>query len=317
MHKIKFISIFTYKNIVNNMGITLSRHMSGLYSVQTYLAPATAMLLICLVAWVGIRFFSKKSSTNEQHTKDKGHIATTLTTTTSAQNLCNKTSPRAANNHIKNVKEHIKKYFVIAKLPLVSLSLATMPVVLALFFREMHHSSEFIPNEYTHSSRIKLTLQEEQLVPPPPLPPEAFRDAISQQPRLNRADRDWNKLDAAFVQTVLRVMARLEARGFPMTLLEGYRSPERQDALAGQGTLVTKAKGGQSKHQYGLAVDLAPVRNGKVVVSERAPWAMSAYLALGEEATAAGLTWGGTWSFKDYGHIELSGSLKQLLARQQ
>lgn len=192
-----------------------------------------------------------------------------------------------------------------------------MPVVLALFFREMHGSSEFIPNEYTHSSRIKLTLQEEQLVPPPPLPPEAFTDAISEQPRLNRADRDWNKLDAAFVQTVLRVMARLEARGYPMTLLEGYRSPERQDALAGQGTLVTKAKGGQSKHQYGLAVDLAPIRNGKVVISERDPWAMSAYLALGEEATAAGLTWGGNWSFKDYGHIERSGSLKQLLARQQ
>ncbi len=192
-----------------------------------------------------------------------------------------------------------------------------MPVVLDLFFREMHGSSEFIPNEYTHSSRIKLTLQEEQLVPPPPLPPEAFRDAISEQPRLNRADRDWNKLDASFVQTVLHVMTRLEARGYPMTLLEGYRSPERQDALAEQGTLVTKAKGGQSKHQYGLAVDLAPVRNGKVVISERDPWAMSAYLALGEEATAAGLTWGGNWSFKDYGHIERSGSLKQLLARQQ
>ena len=63
----------------------------------------------------------------------------------------------------------------------------------------------------------------------------------------------------------------MKARGFPMVLLEGYRSPERQDSLAGQATLVTKAKGGQSKHQYGLAVDLAPIRAGKVVISERDP----------------------------------------------
>ncbi|WP_174875397.1 M15 family metallopeptidase, partial [Vogesella oryzae] len=144
--------------------------------------------------------------------------------------------------------------------------------------------------------------------------PEAFQDAVSQQPRLRGADRDWNRLEPAFVQSVLHVMARMEARGFPMTLLEGYRSPERQDALAGQTTLVTKARGGQSKHQYGLAVDLAPVHNGKVVISERDPWAMQAYQALGEEAGNAALTWGGDWSFKDYGHIERSGSLKQLLS---
>ncbi|SCK08640.1 peptidoglycan L-alanyl-D-glutamate endopeptidase CwlK [Vogesella sp. LIG4] len=185
---------------------------------------------------------------------------------------------------------------------------------MALHLSSRHESSEFIPKEYSHSSRIKLTLQEEQLVPPPPLPPEAFRDAINEQPRLSGADRDWSRLDPAFVQTVLRVMAKMEARGFPMTLLEGYRSAARQDALAGQATLVTKAKGGQSKHQYGLAVDLAPVRNGKVVISERDPWAMQAYVALGEEAGAASLTWGGNWSFKDYGHIERSGSLKQLLS---
>lgn len=275
------------------------------------------MLLICLIAWVGLRFFNKKSLSNEAVTKEENNAIATPSATIHSQDLGIETPSHTSEPQRTRSKISIKKYFVIARIPLVSLSLATVPVVLALFFREMHSTSEFIPNEYTHSSRIKLTLQEEQLVPPPPLPPEAFRDAISEQPRLNRADRDWSKVDAAFVQTVLRVMTRLEARGYPMTLLEGYRSPERQDALAEQGTLVTKAKGGQSKHQYGLAVDLAPVRNGKVVISERDPWAMSAYLALGEEATAAGLTWGGNWSFKDYGHIERSGSLKQLLARRQ
>jgi peptidoglycan L-alanyl-D-glutamate endopeptidase CwlK len=288
--------------------------MNWLNSAQIYLAPLTALLLICLVSWIGLCFFNKNSTQNEDITNKKSDKTTTTIPLTSGKDSQQRHPSHSPVPQHESRKKLIKKYFVIARTPLVSLSLAAMPIASALFFREMHSASAFIPNEYTHSSRIKLTLQEEQLVPPPPLPPEAFTDAISEQPRLNRADRDWRRLDAPFVQTVLRVMARLEARGYPMTLLEGYRSPERQDALAGQSTLVTKAKGGQSKHQYGLAIDLAPVRNGKVVISERDPWAMSAYLALGEEATTAGLTWGGNWSFKDYGHIERSGSLKQLLA---
>ncbi|RKQ61920.1 uncharacterized protein YcbK (DUF882 family) [Vogesella indigofera] len=275
------------------------------------------MLLICTIIWIGFRFFYTKTHINKALTIKTKNGKTEHPLQTGWQTGLHYVTNEARLQPTKKLIETIKKHFVIAFLPVFSISLAASSVALSLLFSNLHKTEEFIPNEYKHSSRIKLTLQEEQLAPPPPLPPEAFRDAISEQPRLNRADRSWDKLDAAFVQTVLRLMARLEARGYPMTLLEGYRSPERQDALAGQATLVTKAKGGQSKHQYGLAVDLAPVRNGKVVISERDPWAMQAYQALGEEATAAALTWGGNWSFKDYGHIERSGSLRQLLARKQ
>lgn len=285
--------------------------------VKLYLAPGASMLLICTITWIGFRFFYTKNHANTANTTEQNGEIAEQTLPADWQTKRHHVATRTRKQHRSTLIEITKKHFVIAFLPLFSISLAAASVALSLFFSEFHKTEEFIPNEYKHSSRIKLTLQEEQLAPPPPLPPEAFRDAISEQPRLNRADRSWDKLDAAFVQTVLRLMARLEARGYPMTLLEGYRSPERQDALAGQATLVTKAKGGQSKHQYGLAVDLAPVRNGKVVISERDPWAMQAYQALGEEAAAAALTWGGNWSFKDYGHIERSGSLRQLLARKQ
>jgi peptidoglycan L-alanyl-D-glutamate endopeptidase CwlK len=44
--------------------------------------------------------------------------------------------------------------------------------------------------------------------------------------------------------------------------------------------------------------------NGRLVISERDPWAMQAYQALGEEAEKAGLVWGGRWTLRDYGHIE-------------
>ncbi|POA98477.1 peptidase M15, partial [Chromobacterium sinusclupearum] len=180
-----------------------------------------------------------------------------------------------------------------------------MVVAITLHFAGYHQEIGYQPQKYAHGNQIRQALTEEKLVPPPPLAPEAFVDAVAEKPQLalDKADRDWNKMDQAFVQDVLRVMERMKARGFPMVLLEGYRSPERQNHLAGGSVKVTQARAGESKHQYGLAADLAPVRNGKVVISERDPWAMQAYTALGEEAQAQGLGWGGNFSFRDYGHI--------------
>lgn len=152
---------------------------------------------------------------------------------------------------------------------------------------------------------IQVALRPEALVPPPPLPPSTFIG--TDRPGLETANRDWGRLDPNFASIVLQVFARLEARGYPFTLLEGYRSPERQDALADTGAHVTNARAFQSKHQYGLALDAAPLRSGRLVISEKDPWAMDAYMALGEEAERAGLLWGGRWRLKDYGHIEISG----------
>jgi peptidoglycan L-alanyl-D-glutamate endopeptidase CwlK len=151
-------------------------------------------------------------------------------------------------------------------------------------------------------AHIHSALDPEKLVPPPPLPAAMFIG--TDIPGLENADRNWNRLDPAFMRRALLVFTRMEARGFPMALLEGYRSPERQDALASLGPNVTRARAFQSKHQYGLALDAAPMLNGRLVISERDPWAMQAYQALGEEAEKAGLVWGGRWTLRDYGHIE-------------
>lgn len=161
--------------------------------------------------------------------------------------------------------------------------------------------------EWERQAHIQGVLNPEQLVPPPALPPSLF--ASSERPALETADRDWGKLHPRFTQPVLQVFARLAARGYTFALLEGYRSPERQEKLADLGNHVTNARAFQSKHQYGVAADLAPVRDGQLVISERDPWAMEAYLALGEEAEKLGLTWGGRWWFKDYGHVEMTGSI--------
>ncbi|RIX42066.1 MAG: M15 family peptidase [Rhodocyclales bacterium GT-UBC] len=154
---------------------------------------------------------------------------------------------------------------------------------------------------------IQGALNPERLVPPPVMPPSLF--VGSERLALETADRDWGHLNPVFAQSVLRLLARLQERGYVFVLLEGYRSPERQDLLADAGAHVTGARAFQSKHQFGFAVDLAPLREGRLVISEREPWAMAAYQALGEESERGGLVWGGRWWFKDYGHVEIAGSL--------
>ncbi len=122
---------------------------------------------------------------------------------------------------------------------------------------------------------------------------------------LASADRKWDKINPRYKQRLLMVFKIMRERfGYEMVLLEGYRSPERQNNLA-KNINTTRAFGYQSYHQFGLAADVAFKRNGKVVISERDPWAMRGYQLYGETAESVGLTWGGRWkSIQDYGHTE-------------
>jgi peptidoglycan L-alanyl-D-glutamate endopeptidase CwlK len=113
-------------------------------------------------------------------------------------------------------------------------------------------------------------------------------------------------LDPDFTQRLLLVFKVMRDRyGYEMVLLEGYRSPERQNRLADAGSHVTNARAFQSWHQFGLAGDCAFLRNGKVVISEKDPWAMRGYQLYGQVAEATGMTWGGRWKMMDFGHVEL------------
>lgn len=156
-------------------------------------------------------------------------------------------------------------------------------------------------------SLIAELLRGERLVPPRALPPEVFtsREVERIRPRTGAADRSWDKMDVDFVQRLLVVYkVMLERHGYEMVLLEGYRSPERQDDL---GLLpgTTNAKAWQSYHQYGLAADSAFLREGKLVITEKDPWAMRGYELYGQVAEELGLTWGGRWKLMDFGHVEL------------
>lgn len=158
------------------------------------------------------------------------------------------------------------------------------------------------------NAQVALLLEGENLVPPPALPPLFFATLEVEQvrPMLVSASRDWALMNPAYAQRLLLAFKIMkEKHGYDMAILEGYRSPERQDKLAAMGSSVTNAAAFQSWHQYGLAADCAFLRNGKIVISEKDPWAMRGYELYGEVAESVGLTWGGRWKMMDFGHTEL------------
>ncbi|WP_133645298.1 M15 family metallopeptidase [Paraburkholderia flava] len=183
--------------------------------------------------------------------------------------------------------------------------LATPPLV-AIALRGKQLLFQYDDTIRVPDEKIAALLNGEQLVPPPPLPPEVFATQEVEQvrPALKDASRDWNLLDADFRTRLLLVYKMMrEQYGYEMALLEGYRSPERQNRLAQMGG-VTNAAAFQSYHQYGLAADNAFLRDGKLVITEKDPWAMRGYQLYGQCAEQVGLVWGGRWKLMDLGHVE-------------
>ncbi|WP_242489916.1 M15 family metallopeptidase [Noviherbaspirillum cavernae] len=190
---------------------------------------------------------------------------------------------------------------------LITSTLLVFPFLLTMAFLGESRLEGFDDTPRASDPVITTLLHGEQLVPPPPLPPEYFvsREVEAHRQELGSASREWLKLDADFRQRLLTAYELMVRRGYQMTLLEGYRSPERQALLAKLGAHVTNAGAYQSYHQYGLAADSAFLRDGKIIISEKDPWAMEAYRQFGECAELAGLVWGGRWRMMDLGHVEL------------
>ena len=189
-----------------------------------------------------------------------------------------------------------------------ALVLLCAPPLLILLLRQHVVLERFAGEDLSLShSNIATLLRGERLVPPPPPPPEVFTTAEVRRvmPEIVTADRRWERLDPELQQKVLaihRVMA--ERHGIRMVLVEGYRSPERQAALQ-RGGRATRAGAWQSCHQYGLALDSAPMRGGRLQWDMEDPWTRDAYFLYGQLAQEAGLAWGGNWRMRDYVHVEM------------
>ena len=75
-------------------------------------------------------------------------------------------------------------------------------------------------------------------------------------------------LDPSFIPLVQAFkLALLKATGYEWLADQGRRTIAQQNAIYAQGRsapgkVCTKAKGGQSAHNFGLAVDLVPIKDG-------------------------------------------------------
>lgn len=95
----------------------------------------------------------------------------------------------------------------------------------------------------------------------------------------------------------------VKANGIDLKITFGFRTFKEQQDLYDQGRtkpgkIVTKAKPGQSFHNYGLAIDVVPIVNGK------ADWESKHWNKIGEIGQVCGFEWGGGWKFVDRPHFQ-------------
>jgi peptidoglycan L-alanyl-D-glutamate endopeptidase CwlK len=121
------------------------------------------------------------------------------------------------------------------------------------------------------------------------------------------SEQRLQKIHPALASAVRAMIADLSAKGLIVEVVQGMRTFAEQDELYAKGRtkpgeIVTQARGGESNHNYGLAVDVCPFTNDKP--DWNAP--LSAWAAIGAAAEKHGLEWGGQWKkFIDKPHVQL------------
>ncbi|WP_272945308.1 M15 family metallopeptidase [Paenibacillus gorillae] len=112
------------------------------------------------------------------------------------------------------------------------------------------------------------------------------------------------------------LVAQTAKIGITILITDGMRTSEEQDRLYEQGRsksgpIVTNVRGGESYHNYGLAIDFAlrTVEDNSVVWdmeydgngNGKADW-----MEVVAIAKKLGFTWGGDWkNFRDYPHLQM------------
>lgn len=126
------------------------------------------------------------------------------------------------------------------------------------------------------------------------------------------SSRDVNSLLPQVAAMCRAHVAACRSAGIDILITCTYRDDAEQARLYAQGRTtpgakVTNAKPGQSMHNYHVAYDIVPMRNGKPVWGTKGEdgklWETVG--ALGE---AQGLEWAGRWkTFKEFPHFQFTG----------
>jgi peptidoglycan L-alanyl-D-glutamate endopeptidase CwlK len=107
-----------------------------------------------------------------------------------------------------------------------------------------------------------------------------------------------------------RFISSCAKQNIDVLITSTYRDNESQNALYAQGRtapgkIVTKAKAGQSFHNWRCAFDFVPVVNGKAQWND-----IATFTKCGEIAESLGLQWAGRWkTFKELAHCQYTNGL--------
>ncbi|MFV1531179.1 MULTISPECIES: M15 family metallopeptidase [unclassified Phaeobacter] len=113
----------------------------------------------------------------------------------------------------------------------------------------------------------------------------------------------WDNAHPDIIDFHRALHKELRARSYPFYAFFFFRTHAQQNALYSRG--VTKAKGGQSPHNYGCAVD--EIHCSRLWNLTRKEWAVIG--AIGKEVARRRnikMDWGGDWNFYDPAHWQLS-----------
>lgn len=126
------------------------------------------------------------------------------------------------------------------------------------------------------------------------------------------------KAQVKFRPFVARAQAVAAAMGCEYVGLSGHRSYAEQNELyakgrSTKGPVVTRARGGQSDHNFGIAMDFGVFRAGRYLDGSKLPadrlLAEAVHRAVAEVMGRA-MIWGGDWRrFKDLPHFEVKTDL--------
>lgn len=112
------------------------------------------------------------------------------------------------------------------------------------------------------------------------------------------------KLHPKMRAVAAQLLTRAEMQGIKLRVTSTLRTYAEQTELYAQGRTkpggkVTNAKAGESWHNFGLAMDVVAIKDGKA--DWEGPWERIA-----EIGKSLGLEWGGDWqSFKDKPHFQM------------
>lgn len=123
---------------------------------------------------------------------------------------------------------------------------------------------------------------------------------------LEKADVKLKGVHPVVAAKARQLIEQAYKEGINVIITQGLRTIEEQNELYAQGRtklgkIVTNAKGGDSYHNYGLAIDFALMNpDGSISWNVDEKWKRVAQIG-----KSLGFEWGGDWKdFKDYPHFQ-------------